>query len=151
MKRFVRVDAQGREDLLEEVRRYNARRREIEEESAERSGRSPSGPVVRAIALPLSDEQAAAVRATGLEDKGSPPSRCPGRYPASSPPSSQHSRRRSPSLVTLLTLHECRHTFASLLIDTGANPKAIQVVMGHSKFRRPLTFTDTCCPGAMTM
>jgi len=65
MKRFVRVDAQGREDLLEEVCRYNARRREIEEESAERSGRSPSGP--------LSDEQAVAVRATGLEGKGSPP------------------------------------------------------------------------------
>lgn len=28
-------------------------------------------------------------------------------------------------------MHECRHTFASLLIDTG-EPKAIQEVMGHS-------------------
>ncbi|MEK6276890.1 MAG: hypothetical protein AABM29_02610 [Actinomycetota bacterium] len=24
-----------------------------------------------------------------------------------------------------ITMHECRHTFASLLIDSGANPKAI--------------------------
>lgn len=28
--------------------------------------------------------------------------------------------------------HERRHTFASLLIDSGANPKAIQDFMGHS-------------------
>ncbi len=32
-------------------------------------------------------------------------------------------------LLTILTMHECRHTFASILIDTGANPKAIQEVM----------------------
>lgn len=31
-----------------------------------------------------------------------------------------------------ITLHECRHTFASLLIDAGANPKAVQEFMGHS-------------------
>ena len=42
---------------------------------------------------------------------------------------------RAPVLLTLLTQHECRHTFASLLIDTGANPKAIQLVMGHSKIQ----------------
>jgi integrase len=35
----------------------------------------------------------------------------------------------------MLTLHECRHTFASLLIDSGANPKAIQMVMGHTKIQ----------------
>jgi integrase len=34
-----------------------------------------------------------------------------------------------------ITLHECRHTFASLLIDSGANPKAIQEFMGHSKIQ----------------
>ena len=32
-----------------------------------------------------------------------------------------------------ITLHECRHTFASLLIDSDANPKAVQEFMGHSK------------------
>jgi integrase len=42
---------------------------------------------------------------------------------------------RPPVLLTMLTLHECRHTFASLLIDTGANAKAIQQVMGHSKIQ----------------
>ena len=34
-----------------------------------------------------------------------------------------------------ITLHECRHTFASLLIDSGANPKAIQEFMGHSEIQ----------------
>lgn len=32
-------------------------------------------------------------------------------------------------------MHECRRTFASLLIESGANPKAIQEVMGHSKIQ----------------
>lgn len=30
---------------------------------------------------------------------------------------------RESQLLTLLTMHECRHTFASLLIDTGPAPK----------------------------
>ncbi len=31
-----------------------------------------------------------------------------------------------------ITLHECRHTFASLLIAAGENPKAVQEFLGHS-------------------
>ncbi|MDQ3758389.1 MAG: site-specific integrase [Actinomycetota bacterium] len=31
-----------------------------------------------------------------------------------------------------ITLHQCRHTFASLLIASGANAKALSVVMGHA-------------------
>jgi integrase len=31
-----------------------------------------------------------------------------------------------------ITMHECRHTFASLLIDAGVNAKAIQTFMGHA-------------------
>jgi integrase len=31
-----------------------------------------------------------------------------------------------------ITLHGCRHTFASLLIASGENPKAVQEFMGHS-------------------
>jgi integrase len=31
-----------------------------------------------------------------------------------------------------ITLHECRHTFASLLIAAGENPKAMQKFMGHA-------------------
>ena len=31
-----------------------------------------------------------------------------------------------------ITLHECRHTFASLLIAAGVNAKALSVYMGHA-------------------
>lgn len=55
---------------------------------------------------------------------------------------------RAPVLVTLLTQHECRHTFASLLIDTGANPKAIQVVMGHSKIQTTFDVYGHLLPGS---
>jgi len=41
------------------------------------------------------------------------------------------------SALEPITLHEARHTFASLLIDSGTNPKAIQEFMGHS------TITET--------
>lgn len=55
---------------------------------------------------------------------------------------------REPDLLTLLTLHECRHTFASLLIDTGANPKAIQEVMGHSKIQTTFDVYGHLLPGS---
>jgi hypothetical protein len=57
---------------------------------------------------------------------------------------------RELELLTLMTMHECRHTFASLLIDTGANPKAIQEVIGHSKIQTTSTFTGICSPAATT-
>jgi len=31
-----------------------------------------------------------------------------------------------------ITLHECRHTFASLMIAAGVNAKALSTYMGHS-------------------
>jgi integrase len=31
-----------------------------------------------------------------------------------------------------LTLHECRHTYASLMIAAGVNAKALSIYMGHS-------------------
>ena len=55
---------------------------------------------------------------------------------------------REPELLTLLTMHECRHTFASLLIDTGANPKAIQEVMGHSKIQTTFDIYGHLLPGS---
>lgn len=55
---------------------------------------------------------------------------------------------REPDLLTLLTMHECRHTFASLLIDTGANPKAIQEVMGHSKIQTTFDVYGHLLPGS---
>ncbi len=40
--------------------------------------------------------------------------------------------RRAPGpALTPITLHECRHTFASLMIAAGCNAKALSVVMGH--------------------
>lgn len=47
-----------------------------------------------------------------------------------------------------LTLHECRHTFASLLIDAGANPKAIQEFMGHKKITTTYDIYGHLLPGA---
>jgi integrase len=31
-----------------------------------------------------------------------------------------------------ITLHECRHTFASLMIAAGVNAKALSTYMGHA-------------------
>ena len=45
-------------------------------------------------------------------------------------------------------MHECRHTFASILIDTGANPKAIQEVMGHSKIQTTYDVYGHLLPGS---
>ena len=47
-----------------------------------------------------------------------------------------------------ITLHECRHTFASLLIDAGANPKAIQTFMGHSKIQTTFDTYGHLMPGS---
>lgn len=58
MKRIIEVDAQGRDELMELVRRTNARIKEIEDQIAERSGDPPSR-AIRVIALPASEKQVA--------------------------------------------------------------------------------------------
>lgn len=73
MKRIMRLDAQGQQEVMEVVRRTNARRRNIEEESARRTGKPPTGPVPRMVVLPLSDEQAATMEAEAGEENGTPP------------------------------------------------------------------------------
>jgi integrase len=50
--------------------------------------------------------------------------------------------------MTPITLHECRHTFASLMIDAGANPKAIQTYMGHSKIQTTFDTYGHLMPGS---
>jgi integrase len=45
-------------------------------------------------------------------------------------------------------LHECRHTFASLLIDAGINPKAIQELMGHATIEETFSRYRHLMPGA---
>jgi integrase len=51
-------------------------------------------------------------------------------------------------LLRPITLHECRHTFASLLIDSGANPKAIKQFMGHSKIQMTFDVYGYLLPGS---
>jgi integrase len=53
-----------------------------------------------------------------------------------------------PRLLVPVTLHECRHTFASLLIDAGANPKAVQTFIGHSKIQTTFDIYGHLLPGS---
>lgn len=55
---------------------------------------------------------------------------------------------REPEPLAPITLHECRHTFASLLIDAGANPKAVQQFMGHSKIQTTFDIYGHLLPGS---
>ena len=55
---------------------------------------------------------------------------------------------RTPDLLKPISLHLCRHTFASLLIDAGANPKAIQEFMGHSKIQTTFDVYGHLLPGS---
>lgn len=56
--------------------------------------------------------------------------------------------RREPCQLQPITLHECRHTFASLLIDAGVNPKAIQEFMGHATIEETFSRYGHLMPGA---
>jgi integrase len=47
-----------------------------------------------------------------------------------------------------ITLHECRHTFASTLIHAGVNPKAIQEFMGHSTIEMTFDRYGHLMPGS---
>lgn len=55
---------------------------------------------------------------------------------------------REPQLLAPITLHLCRHTFASLMIDAGANPKAIQEFMGHAKIQTTFDVYGHLLPGS---
>ena len=44
--------------------------------------------------------------------------------------------------------HEARHTFASLLIAAGANAKAVQEFMGHSKVQTTFDTYGHLLPGS---
>ena len=47
-----------------------------------------------------------------------------------------------------ITLHECRHTFASLMIAAGVNPKAIQEFMGHARMQITFDTYGHLMPGS---
>jgi integrase len=46
-----------------------------------------------------------------------------------------------------ITLHACRHTFASLMIAAGVNAKALQCYMGHSSIRVTFDLYGHLMPG----
>jgi integrase len=46
-----------------------------------------------------------------------------------------------------ITLHECRHTFASLMIAAGVNGKALSTYMGHSSIMITLDRYGHLLPG----
>ena len=46
-----------------------------------------------------------------------------------------------------IRLHECRHTFASLMIAAGANAKALSTYMGHSSVSITLDRYGHLMPG----
>ena len=49
--------------------------------------------------------------------------------------------------VTSIGLHECRHTFASLMIAAGVNAKALSTYMGHSSITITLDRYGHLFPG----
>jgi len=46
-----------------------------------------------------------------------------------------------------ITLHECRHTFASLMIAAGVNAKALSTYMGHANIAITLDKYGHLMPG----
>ena len=46
-----------------------------------------------------------------------------------------------------ITLHECRHTFASLMIGAGVNAKALSRYMGHASIVITLDLYGHLMPG----
>ncbi len=72
-RRILTLDAQGYEELLAATAETNARMREIEEESAARTGRELSPIALRHIILPASEEQLAELRAEESRKRGNPP------------------------------------------------------------------------------
>lgn len=52
--------------------------------------------------------------------------------------------------IAPISLHECRHTFASLMIAAGVNAKALSTYMDPPPSRSHSTATGTSCPATRT-
>ena len=50
--------------------------------------------------------------------------------------------------VSPVTLHECRHTYAALMIAAGVNAKALSAYMGHSSITVTLDRYGHLMPGS---
>lgn len=55
---------------------------------------------------------------------------------------------REPVLLKRITPHACRHTFASLMIAAGVNPKALSTFMGHANISITLDRYGHLMPGS---
>lgn len=61
----------------------------------------------------------------------------------------QRARRHwEPQGLGSMTLHDCRHTYASLMIAAGENPKALQTYLGHSSITTTYDRYGHLLPGA---
>ncbi|HEV3035384.1 MAG TPA: tyrosine-type recombinase/integrase [Solirubrobacteraceae bacterium] len=56
-------------------------------------------------------------------------------------------RGRAKPPLDPITLHECRHTFASLMIAAGVNAKALSTFMGHAGIQITLDLYGHLMPG----
>jgi integrase len=85
-------------------------------------------------------------------DPGEPDALAFGRTPASPVDATSLGQRADRAWkaagLDRITLHECRHTFASLLIAAGANPKAVQTYMGHASITITLDLYGHLLPGS---
>ena len=76
----------------------------------------------------------------------------PHRHPAvltlePASPGSAPGATRSREPLTPIGLHECRHTFASLMIAAGVNAKALSTYIGHSSIQITLDRYGHLMPG----
>jgi integrase len=89
-------------------------------------------PVPQALRAPLTERRLASACTSGLVF-----GRGPDR-PFNPSTVYDHARRRWRAAgLTAIGLHECRHTYASLMIAAGVNARALSVYMGHAS----VTFT----------
>jgi hypothetical protein len=56
--------------------------------------------------------------------------------------------RRANEILERVTPHECRHTFASLMIAAGVNAKALSTFMGHATISITLDRYGHLFPGS---
>nr|MBA2420833.1 site-specific integrase [Thermoleophilaceae bacterium] len=73
--------------------------------------------------------------------------RSPERPFAADTPSQRARRAWKAAGLDPLTLHDCRHTYASLMIDAGANPKTLSTYMGHANIATTMDRYGHLLPG----
>lgn len=72
------------------------------------------------------------------------------QHPFSPPPRINVRRALGSRWLEPITLHECRHTFASLLIDAGSNAMTVQTFMSHAKIQTTFDVYGHLFPEATT-